>query len=121
MIYGTAGFTAALSIYKIINAGIKPETERYSYRSHRRCGERCRQHAFQAGLQCCDRHRQKIYRNAHTPRASEVMARDEIDGASPKPLLKTRWAAVLDTVGGTVLAAPKVLAVTDDGVVTTWR
>ena len=36
--------------------------------------------------------------------ASEIVARDEVDDASGKPLLKGRFAAAIDTVGGNILS-----------------
>ena len=36
--------------------------------------------------------------------ASRVIGRDQVDNASPKPLLNTRWAGGVDTVGGNTLA-----------------
>ncbi len=36
--------------------------------------------------------------------ADSVIGRDQADDASGRPLLKSRWAGVIDTVGGTILA-----------------
>lgn len=36
--------------------------------------------------------------------ATEVLTRSDVDDASGRPLLKSRWAGVVDTVGGNILA-----------------
>ena len=35
--------------------------------------------------------------------ATEIIAREEVDDRSDKPLLATRWSAAVDTVGGNTL------------------
>jgi len=40
----------------------------------------------------------------HSLGATAVVARDEVDDRSGKPLLRERWAGVVDTVGGNMLA-----------------
>ena len=49
--------------------------------------------------------------------AAEVIGRDEVDPDSRKPMLAARWAAVVDTVGGPILAGA-LKSVKPRGVVT---
>ncbi|HEY5514223.1 MAG TPA: YhdH/YhfP family quinone oxidoreductase [Geomonas sp.] len=107
MIIGTAGLTAALSLHRLIQAGVRPE-----------CGEVLVTGATggvgsiavsllaAAGYQVV----------AVTGKASEsdflhglgarlVLSRDDLLRGADRPLLKERWAGVLDVVGGEMLAA----------------
>lgn len=49
--------------------------------------------------------------------AVEVVGRNEVDDASGRPLLRERWAGVVDTVGGTILATA-IKSTKRDGCVT---
>jgi alcohol dehydrogenase len=105
MIYGTAGFTAALSVQAILKHGIKPADgliavsgatggvgsvaisilDRIGYRVAAISSKES-SHAFLRNIG-----------------ASEIISRAEMEDASGKPMLKSRFAAAVDTVGGTVL------------------
>jgi len=106
MIYGTAGFTAALSVYKMISGGIRPDSgnilvtgatggvgslavsilHKLGYRVIGATGKpNAKDMLLQLG-------------------ASDIILREELDDKSGKILLKGNWAGVIDTVGGNMLA-----------------
>lgn len=107
MIIGTAGFTAALSVLKLEQAGVKPGTgdvlvtgatggvgsiavsilARAGYRVVAATGK----HSDAAYLQ--------------TLGASEVISRAQLTEGVDRPMLKERWAGVVDVVGGEMLVA----------------
>ena len=119
MIYGTAGFTAALSVLKLQEGGVGPGQgevlvtgatggvgstavsilARAGYRVVAATGK-MEEAEFLVGLG-----------------AGEVVAREEIADADGRPMLKERWAGVVDSVGGDMLATA-IKATRADGVVT---
>lgn len=106
MILGTAGFTAALAIYKMELNGLKPTDgpilvtgatgglgslavnilARKGYEVIAATGKRS----------------ETSYLNSLG--ASTVLQRDEVDDQSGKYLLRPRWAGAIDTVGGNILS-----------------
>ncbi len=107
MIYGTAGFTAALSVNKLVNYGIKPEDgpvlvtgatggvgsmavsilSKLGYSVTALTGkEEARDMLLKSG-------------------ASDIILRDAFLENSHKALLKEQWAGAIDTVGGNILEA----------------
>jgi len=106
MIYGTAGFTAALSVYKLVNSGVKPSD-----------GDILVTGATGGVGSTAISFLSKLGYNviAATGKASEremllgigakdIVDRKDIDDNSGRALLKSRWAGVIDTVGGNILA-----------------
>lgn len=105
MIYGTAGFTAALSVQAILNHGIKPEDGLVAVSGAtggvgsvavsilKRLGYRV------AAIS----NKESAHNFLHNIGASEIISRAEMEDHSGRPLLKSRFAAAVDTVGGTVL------------------
>ena len=105
MSLGTAGLTAALCVEKLERAGVSPDDgvvlvtgatggvgsvavrllKNLGYRVAAATGK-----ADQAGFL------QRIG-------ADEIVSRDELTQSSGRPLLKERWAAAVDTVGGDIL------------------
>ncbi len=105
MILGTAGFTAGLSVYKLVMAGLDPATgdvlvtgasggvgsmavailAKAGYSVVAASGKK-ESHAFIKELG-----------------AEKIISREEVIETSRRPLLSARWAAVVDTVGGGVL------------------
>lgn len=106
MIYGTAGFTAALSVYKLIASGITPSDgdilvtgatggvgsiavgilNKLGYSVIASTGKDEAKHMLlEMG-------------------AKDIILREELDDTSGKTLLKGRWAGVIDTVGGNILS-----------------
>ena len=106
MIYGTAGFTAGLSINKLIEAGVKPEdgdilvtgasggvgSMAVALLAH--CGYSVT--AVSGKPQAVE-----MLTNLG---ARQVLGRDAVTDTTGKPLLIQRWAACVDTVGGDVLS-----------------
>ncbi|HFD39509.1 MAG TPA: acryloyl-CoA reductase, partial [Anaerolineae bacterium] len=107
MILGTAGFTAALSVHRLQHEGITPDRgavlvtgasggvgslavgilHRIGYRVVAATGK-AEAEPFLRDLG-----------------AAEVVPRQQVLDDSPRPLLKGRWAGVVDTVGGAYLAS----------------
>ncbi|MBZ9685406.1 YhdH/YhfP family quinone oxidoreductase [Clostridium estertheticum] len=106
MIYGTAGFTAALSVYKLVNSGVKPsDGDILVTGATGGVGSTAISILSVLGYNVI----------AATGKASEremllgigakdIVDRKDIDDNSGKALLKSRWAGVIDTVGGNILA-----------------
>jgi len=106
MIYGTAGFTAALSVYKMISGGINPDSGNILVTG------------ATGGVGCIAisiLHKLGYSVTAATGKpeakemllqtgASNIILREELDDKSEKILLKGNWAGVIDTVGGNMLA-----------------
>ncbi len=106
MIYGTAGFTAALSVDKLRQNGVVPGAGEILV-----TGATGGVGSVAVGI---------LARSGYTVvaatgktgsagyltdlGATEVIDRREIDDDSGKPLLKGRWAGAVDTVGGNLLA-----------------
>jgi putative YhdH/YhfP family quinone oxidoreductase len=119
MIYGTAGLTAALSVYKLIEAGVKPSDGDILV-----TGASGGVGSIAVGIL----HKLGYNVIAGTGKlgakdvllktgAKDIMLREELDDKSGKPMLKERWAGVIDTVGGNILAT-SIKATKYGGVVT---
>lgn len=105
MILGTAGFTAGLCVHKLVSAGLEPGDgdvlvtgatggvgsvavkllSQLGYRVTAATGKQ-EQAAFLQELG-----------------AAEVIDRAELNEGTDRPMLKTRWAGAVDTVGGDIL------------------
>ena len=106
MIYGTAGFTAALSVHKIAESPLQPDDGKILVTGATggvgstaiRLLNNLGYHVVAATgtLEAKD-----LLKSIG---ASEVIDRDLINDTSGKPLLKSEWAGVIDTVGGNTLA-----------------
>lgn len=113
MVFGTAGFTAALSVYRLERHGLEPGRGNvlvtgatggvgsFGVMMFARSG-----YSVFASTGKMD---QTDYLKALG--AAEVIHRDEIEDPSDKPLLGRRWAGAIDTVGGNPLA--RLLAAMD--------
>lgn len=106
MVYGTAGLTAALSVEKLINSGVRPENgdilvtgatggvgsmavsilNKLGYSVVAGTGKTNESEMLKA------------------MGAKEIIHRKNIDDKSGKPMLKSKWAGVVDTVGGNILS-----------------
>ena len=107
MILGTAGFTAGLSIYRLIQHGVKPDMGEILVTGAtggvgslavailRRLG-----YAPVAVSGKADAHGFLEMLGARA-----ILSREEATGPAGRPLLKPRWAGVVDTVGGEILAS----------------
>lgn len=106
MIYGTAGFTAALSVYRMISGGIRPD-----------CGDILVTGATGGvgSITVSILHKLGYSVIAATGKpeakdmllqlgAKDIILREELNDKSGRILLKGNWAGVIDTVGGNMLA-----------------
>lgn len=106
MIYGTAGFTAALSVQKLVQNGVAPEQgEVLVTGASGGVGSIAVALLAKSGF--------RVVAVSGKPEAvsylkdlgaAEVIGRDQALDESGRPLLKGRWAGGVDTVGGDILA-----------------
>jgi putative YhdH/YhfP family quinone oxidoreductase len=106
MAYGTAGFTAALSVYRLESYGIRPEDGDVLV-----TGATGGVGIFSVWMLAHDGYRVVAATGktgAHPLLAqlgaAEVIGRDEVTEPSSRALLSGRWAAAVDTVGGSILS-----------------
>ncbi len=106
MIYGTAGFTAAQSVEKLVNHPVLPEQGKILI-SGATGGVGSIAVSIMAKLGY------SITAVSGKPEAegfltklgaNEIISREQAANSSGKPLLKEKWAGVIDTVGGEILA-----------------
>jgi acrylyl-CoA reductase (NADPH) len=119
MAYGTAGFTAALCVDRLMRAGITPANGEILV-TGATGGVGC----IAVGILSKEHYRVTAATGKTGPNhmlhalgASQVIARDEVNDTSGKALLHARWAGVVDTVGGNFLATA-IRATQPGGVVT---
>jgi acrylyl-CoA reductase (NADPH) len=119
MIYGTAGFTAALSVYRLMAAGVTADQGKIlvsgatggvgSVAVSILAKESCQVAAVSGRAETKD-YLKKIG-------ATEIVSAEAATDTSGKPLLKAQWAGCIDTVGGPLLATT-IKSVQYGGVVT---
>ena len=106
MVYGTAGFTAALSCYKMINNGVKPEDGPVLVTGATGgVGSIALAILVKSGYEV-------VAVNGIVDEtdyllelgAKEVISIEEADDQSGRPILKPRWAGAIDTVAGNILS-----------------
>ncbi len=107
MVYGTAGFTAAISVYKLINAGVRPESgEILVTGATGGVGSIAVSILGKLGYTVIAATGKVDKKDMLVGiGASDIIDRKEIDDISGKPMLRSRWAGVIDTVGGNILAS----------------
>ena len=105
MIFGTAGFTAGLSVYKLVMAGLDPAAGdilvtgasggvgSLAISILNKAGYRVVAASGKSGSE-------PLLKKLG---ASEVISRDKVIDTSQRTLLSSRWGGVVDTVGGPVL------------------
>ncbi|MFN2341326.1 MAG: YhdH/YhfP family quinone oxidoreductase [Halanaerobium sp.] len=103
MIYGTAGFTAALSVYKLLEADVDKNNILVTGASGGVGSFAC---AILAKIGCqvtaaTGKTEAKSY--FESLGVKNIIARKEVDDDSGKMLLKKKWDGVIDTVGGNML------------------
>jgi acrylyl-CoA reductase (NADPH) len=106
MIYGTAGFTAALALRRLQQNGQKPESGPILV-TGATGGVGCLSIALlhKAGYEViASTGKTNETENLKSLGAKEVIGRAEVDDQSGKALLRGRWAGAIDTVGGNTLA-----------------
>lgn len=119
MIYGTAGYTAAYSVLKLEEYGLTPEAgEVLVTGATGGVGSVAVAILAKIGYQVVastgKTDQEQFLLNIG---AKEVMSREDSQDQSGKPLLRSRWAGVVDTVGGEILATA-IKSTNPHGVVT---
>lgn len=120
MMYGTAGFTAGQSVMRIAENGIKPEDGDVLVTG-------ATGGVGSVAVAVSSRAGYRVVASTGKPRAkeflerlgaAEVIGRSDLEDSAGKLLLRGRWAAVVDTVGGPILATA-IKSTRQRGVVTT--
>lgn len=105
MVYGTAGFTAALSVYKLMNQGIRPEDGPILVTGATGgVGSLAVAILSAEGFHVTAASGKAAEDFLTSLGAKEILSRDQVSGGADKALLRPRWAGVIDTVGGEILA-----------------
>ncbi|EOR94127.1 Alcohol dehydrogenase [Arcticibacter svalbardensis MN12-7] len=106
MIYGTAGFTAALSVYQLQAHHINPETGPIALTgSTGGVGSIALALLAHLGYQVFAITGKEASKDTLIKQgATEVILRNTLEEHTERPLLKPKYAGVLDTVGGEILA-----------------
>jgi acrylyl-CoA reductase (NADPH) len=119
MIFGTAGFTAALSVYRLVDYGITPDHGRIIV-----SGATGGVGSIAVSILAKSGYEVAAVNGVVDERefllkigAKEVITIEEATDTSGKPLLKGLWAGGIDTVGGDILATI-IKSTKDDGGVT---
>jgi len=106
MVYGTAGFTAALSVNALQKHGVSPEQGEIvvtgSTGGVGSISVALLSHLGYNVVAATGKTNETEYLSGLG--AKGIIHRDEVKDDSNKPLLRERWAAAIDTVGGTTLA-----------------
>lgn len=106
MVYGTAGFTAALSLYKMERMGQSPAMgEVLVTGATGGVGSMAVGILSKAGYQViASTGKKDAHDHLRKLGAARIEDRSFADDQSGKPLIKSRWAGAIDTVGGNTLA-----------------
>lgn len=106
MIYGTAGFTAALSVWRVLQNGITPESGKVAVSGATGgVGSLAVHFLHQKGFDVVAATGKKDQTDfLKEIGATEVISREDLDDQSGRPMLKGAYAAAIDTVGGNTLA-----------------
>ena len=106
MVFGTAGFTAALSVHALQKHGVSPEQGEIvvtgSTGGVGSISVALLSHLGYNVVAATGKTNETEYLSGLG--AKEIIHRDEVKDYSNKPLLRERWAGAIDTVGGTTLA-----------------
>ena len=119
MMFGTAGFTAALSVYRLINAGITPDMgDVLVSGASGGVGSIAVSILRQEGYSVAAVNGRKDESDYLVSLgASTVLSIEEAVYKASAPLLKERWAGCIDTVGGDILVSA-IKSTRQNGVVT---
>jgi alcohol dehydrogenase len=102
MKYGTAGFTAALSVSKIVEKGIVPaDGDILVTGGTGGVGSVAISILSKLGynvIASTGKESQKAF--LQSIGAKDIILRDELQASTKRPMLKSRWAGIVDTVGG---------------------
>lgn len=107
MILGTAGFTAALSVLKLVRSGVTPtDGDILVTGATGGVGSIAVAILARAGYRVVastgKSSDEPFLRNLG---AAEIISRDQVTAGSERPMMKERWAGCVDVVGGDTLAA----------------
>ncbi len=103
--FGTAGFTAALSIHKLLAQGIRPEQGPILVTgASGGVGSVAVAILAQEGFEVVAASGKDAEEYLLSLGAKKVISRDSVDSGAGKALLRPKWAGVIDTVGGNILA-----------------
>ena len=107
MIYGTAGYTAALSVHALQKYGVTPEQGEIAVTgSTGGVGSVAVALLAHLGYNVVASTGKKDETEfLQDLGAAEIIGREDVNDESKKPLLRERWAGAVDTVGGTTLAS----------------
>ena len=107
MILGTAGFTAALSVLKLLHAGVTPESgDILVTGATGGVGSIAVAILARAGFRVvAATGKSGDTRFLQTLGAAEVITREQVTAGVERPMMKERWGGVVDVVGGETLAA----------------
>lgn len=119
MTLGTAGFTAALSVLKLVQAGVKPvDGDILVTGATGGVGSVACSILSRAGYRVvAATGKSSDEQFLRSLGAAEIISREQVTSGSDKPMLKERWAGCVDVVGGDTLAAA-IKATRYGGVVT---
>lgn len=107
MALGTAGFTAALSVLKLVRAGVMPsDGDILVTGATGGVGAIAVSILARAGYRVvASTGKSSDERFLRDLGATEIITRDQVPAGSERPMLKERWAGCVDVVGGDTLAA----------------
>jgi putative YhdH/YhfP family quinone oxidoreductase len=107
MIYGTAGLTAALSVLRLEQGGVKPgDGDILVIGATGGVGSLAVSILAKAGYRVVAATGKPDQAQFLTDLgAAEIISRDEVLAGSDRPMMKERWAGVIDVAGGEPLAA----------------
>ncbi len=118
MIFGTAGFTAALSVLRLVDFGIGPRDDVLVTGAGGGVGSVAVSMLAHAGMHVTalnDLTDRKEYLTKIG--AAEVIEPAEFIDESPRPMLKERWTGCVETLGGSVLTSA-IRSIRADGAIT---
>lgn len=106
MIYGTAGFTAAMSIHRLVEHGVTPDKGEILVSGATggvgSLAVAMLSHLGYTPVAVSGKSTGDSF--LQTLGARSVITRQEAESQADKPILKARWAGVVDTVGGNILS-----------------
>jgi len=106
MMLGTAGFTAAYAVHKLLHAGQKPNDGPIVVSgASGGVGSLVVALLAQLGFEVLAASgKAEAHEYLRELGAASIIGRDEVNDTSGRPLVKPRWAGAIDTVGGNILA-----------------
>lgn len=105
MAFGTAGFTAALSVYKLMNQGVRPEQGPVLVTgASGGVGSIAVSILAKEGFEVVAASGKDASDYLLSIGATKVISREAVNNGVGKAMLRPKWAGVVDTVGGNILA-----------------